>query len=140
MQASGALPPLRYHEADGPESKAFAQALVESLLQVDAAQRLSAAAVRVHPWVLGVALPTQSPPPQVRISADARGWPAQPAAQHFSLEAQAELLRSPSDDSRPSLAAIQQLWQQQELLAHGEAAPACPLKPSGGGSMMMEAW
>ena len=102
------------------------QVLVESLLQVDAAQRLSAAAVRVHPWVLGCTPQhPQSPlpppaPARFCMTADARAWPAQPAQRHFSLEAQAQLLGVHSSIGRgSSLVAMQQLWQQQDVTGEG---------------------
>ena len=92
------------------------QALVESLLQVDAAQRLTASAVRVHPWVLGCA-PSRAPQ-CISLAVDARAAPARRPALHFSLEAQAALLAAPLPP--PAAASLEHLWRQQRLLSsHG---------------------
>ena len=106
-----------------------AQALVESLLQVDAAQRLTASAVRVHPWVLGCT--SSRPAHSVALVADARASPAQQPALYFSLEAQAAMLAAPRLGAG-SLDVVQQLRQQQSLLSHGARVDALPaLVPSG---------
>lgn len=84
--------------------------------------------MRSHPWVLGWSLP--GPPHSISLAVDATGggerWLEQHgkvAQQHFSLEAQAHLLGQSANRSMSSVEAMQQLWQQQNLLANGALLP-----------------
>lgn len=76
-----------------------AQVLMRALLQVDPAQRATAAQVARHPWVLGL------PPPSIRIVVDARGLG--PAAPHPLIDSAA--------DKEDTLHAMQHLLLHQPI-------------------------
>ncbi len=92
-----------------------AQVLLQSLLRVDPAQRLTAAEVCVHPWVLGL------PPLTFHIMVDGRG-----PGPHMPAHAPAAG-GSAGDSVEGTLQAMQRLWLQQPPPFQGVSSLICHL-------------